>query len=52
MEKNKRDEILLCARKTQHYNNLLIAQCDSWLSAEEGLKQIEKRIADRMKKKK
>ena len=51
MEKNKRDEILVCARKTQHYTDLLIAQCDSWLSEEEGMKNMEKRIREEMKKK-
>ena len=48
---DKKDEILVCARKMQHYNNLLIAQCDSWLSAEEGMKQMEKRIRERTTKK-
>jgi hypothetical protein len=52
-EKNKKkDEILVCAKKMQHYNDLLIAQCDSWLSAEEGMKQMEKCIMERTKKKK
>ena len=32
----KKEEILACAERTLHYTNLLIAQCDSWLSAEEG----------------
>jgi len=52
MEKDKREEILLCAKKTQHYTDLLIAQCDSWLSEEEGRKYMEKRIMEEMKKKK
>ena len=52
-EKNyKKEEILVYAKKMQHYNDLLIAQCDSWLSAEEGMKHIEKRIRERTKKKK
>ena len=50
-EKNKKDEILACARKMQHYNELLIAQCDSWLSEEEGMRNMEKRILERAKKK-
>ena len=50
--KDIKEEILVCAEKTLHYNNLLIAQCDSWLSEEEGLKQMEKRVMERMKKRK
>ena len=46
----KRDEILFYAEKMLHYNGLLIAQCDSWLSEEEGLKYMEKRMRDRKKK--
>ena len=34
----KKEEILACAERTLHYTNLLIAQCDSWLTAEEGNK--------------
>jgi hypothetical protein len=39
------DCILLSAKKVQHYNNLLISQCDSWLSEEIGLKNVEKQMA-------
>ena len=49
--KNKQEDILVCARKVQHYNHLLIAQCDNWLSEEEGMKQMEKRIRERMRRK-
>ena len=49
-EKNKKDEILASAWKMQHYNDLLIAQCDSWLSEEEGAKNMEKRIVEKAKK--
>ena len=49
-EKKRKDEILACAWMMQHYNDLLIAQCDSWLSEEEGMKNIEKRIVARTKK--
>jgi hypothetical protein len=52
IKKNKRDEILVCAKKTLYYNNLLIAQSNSWLSEEEGMKHTEKRIKEEMKKKK
>ena len=30
-----------------HYNNLLAEQCDSWLSEEEGMKNMEQRIRER-----
>ena len=45
-----RDEILKQAEKLLYYNELLIEQCDSWLSAEEGNRNMEKRIAERRKK--
>ena len=49
-QKDIRNEILFCAEKTLHYNNLLIAQCDSWLSAEEGNENMMKQIMERKKK--
>jgi len=51
-QKKKKDEILAYATRMQHYNDLLITQCDSWLSPEEGMKYMEKRIMEKMKKKK
>ena len=52
-EKNiKEEEILFHAEKLLHYNNLLITQCDSWLSAEEGNKNLMKKIRGREKIKK
>ena len=39
-----KNEILLHAEIALHYNNLLINQCNSWLSEEEGNKNIMKRI--------
>ena len=36
LAENKREEILYHAQRCLHYNELLIKQCDSWLSAEEG----------------
>ena len=50
-DKIKKD-ILERAERTLHYTNLLIAQCDSWLSAEEGNRNMEKRILERLKKEK
>ena len=49
-EKNIKDETLLRAEKTLYYNNLLIEQCNSWLSAEEGNRNMEKQIQERRKK--
>lgn len=49
-EKKRKKDILFKAKKLLYYNNLLIEQCDSWLSAEEGNKNIEKRILERKKK--
>jgi len=49
-EKNIKDDILLRAEKVLYYNNLLIEQCDSWLSAEEGNRNMEKQIEERKKK--
>ncbi len=50
-DKIKKD-ILERAERTLHYTNLLIAQCDSWLSAEEGNRNMEQRILERLKKEK
>lgn len=49
---SKKDEILFRAKKLLHYNDLLIKQCDSWLSEEEGMKNVERRIMEREKAKK
>ena len=46
----KMNEILFHAEKLLHYNGLLIAQCDSWLSEEEGMKNMEKRLRERKRK--
>ena len=50
-EKNIKDDILFRAEKVLFYNNLLIEQCDSWLSAEEGNRNMEKQIEEKRKKK-
>jgi len=49
-EKDIREEIQKCAERLRHYNNLLIKQCDSWLSEEEGNRNMEKQIMERKKK--
>jgi len=36
-------KIRALAENTKYYNELLIEQCDSWLSVEEGLKNLEER---------
>ena len=48
-ERNKTDEMLLRAQSVMFYNSLLIEQCSKWLSAEEGNKNMEKRIRKRKK---
>jgi len=50
--KNKMDEIRLRAEVLLHYNKLLIEQSDSWLSEEEGMKNMEMKIAERRRKEK
>jgi oligoribonuclease (3'-5' exoribonuclease) len=42
-----RDSIVQRAERLIHYNELLIKQCDSWLSAEEGNRNMMKRIEER-----
>jgi tRNA U34 2-thiouridine synthase MnmA/TrmU len=49
IKKNIDSEILSIAQKALHYNDLLIKQCDSWLSAEEGNRNMEARIRERKK---
>jgi len=51
-KKDIKDEILFRAEKLLHYNNLLITQCNSWLSEEEGMKNMEKRIREKERAKK
>ena len=41
---NDKEEIMHSVRKSLYYNNLLIEQCNSWLSAEEGNKNMMKKI--------
>jgi len=52
IEKNIQEDILNRAERLWHYNNLLIKQCDSWLSEEEGNRNMEMKIAERRKKEK
>jgi len=50
-EKDKKAEILFRAGKLMYYNELLIRQCDSWLSEEEGNKNMMRAIMERNKTK-
>ena len=52
MEKNRNidDDIRYHARRLAHYNELLIKQCDSWLSAEEGNANMMRAIEERRRK--
>jgi hypothetical protein len=48
-EKKNNDDFLFSVEKALYYNNLLIIQCDSWLSEEEGNRNMEKLIEERRK---
>ncbi|MDR2231683.1 MAG: hypothetical protein LBE56_01015 [Tannerella sp.] len=48
-ENNIRESILERAKRLLHYNNLLIEQSERWLSAEEGNRNLEQKIAERKK---
>jgi len=51
MEKNIIDqEIIALAERTKYYADLLIAQCDSWLSEEEGMRNMEQRFREKREK--
>ena len=49
-ENKIKDDILKRAEKLLYFNNLLIEQCESWLPVEEGNRNMEKRISEKMKK--
>jgi len=42
--KHLHPDISVRAKKIEHYTNLLLLQCNSWLSEEEGMKNIEKKL--------
>ena len=48
-ENHIRDNILKRVEKLLCYNTLLIKQCDSWLSAEEGNRNMEMQITEKRK---
>jgi len=45
-------DIINSAEKVLYYNNLLIEQCDRWLSAEEGNRNMMRAIEERRRKEK
>ena len=51
MNPSNNNDILFLAEKTLFYNNLLIDQCNKWLSAEEGNRLMEKQIKERERRK-
>ena len=44
--KDIKSEILFRAEKLAHYNGLLINQCDSWLTGEEGDENMMRKFKD------
>jgi hypothetical protein len=44
IDNNRKESILFRAEKILYYNELLLEQCDSWLSEEEGVKNVEKSV--------
>ena len=50
VDKNKKNEILYHAERVLYFNNMLIKQCDSWLSAEEGNANMMKTFMEKHKR--
>ena len=50
--KNKMDEMLYRAHRCIYFYEKTIEQCDTWLSAEEGYKNMERSIREREKTRK
>ena len=48
----KKLEIITLAEKAKHYCDLLIEQSDNWLSEEEGIRNVEKRMSVAKRKRK
>ena len=49
---DKMKELLYYTYRCLHFNDALIKQCDTWLSEEEGMKNMERSIREREKAKK
>ncbi|MDF9829165.1 hypothetical protein [Parabacteroides sp. PF5-6] len=43
-KKPDKEELISLAEKTKRYCDLLIEQSDNWLSEEEGVRNVEKRL--------
>ena len=50
LDNSKKEDIINLAKKTKRYCDLLIEQSDSWLSEEEGMRNIEKKMSASVKK--
>jgi hypothetical protein len=50
--KTDKENIVALAQHTMHYTQLLIEQCDSWISEEEGVKNMENRLLELGKRRK
>ena len=48
---NRLDEMLYHAHRCMFFNDKMIEQCDSWLSAEEGNENLIRSIRERAKRK-
>jgi hypothetical protein len=51
-KKEKMEEILYNAYRCLNFNEMLIKQCDDWLSEEEGMKNMKKQIEEQRKRSK
>lgn len=51
-KKPDKKDIISLAKKTKRYCDLLIQQSDNWLSEEEGIRNVEKRLNKTLKNKK
>ena len=49
IDEKKKDEILYHAERTLYFNNMLIKQCESWISAEEGNANMMKSVMEKQK---
>ena len=49
--KEQQNEILILAKKTIRYYDLLVEQSNNWLSEEEGFKNFEKRMTKKHREK-
>ena len=48
-QETKKEDILYTTEHALFYTDLLIKQCDSWLSEEEGIRNMEKRMREKKK---